>query len=122
MAKKKVAKKKAPKRNLPFNCRKKKNMLAIRLDHALDQCGLTVNELAFASGCSHITLYNILNERGVMLNNGNTLMGIAIALNVELDWLLDNKPARTAGVGRPVKTGMPSISKRPGAKHMKVKV
>jgi DNA-binding transcriptional MerR regulator len=102
-------------RALPFDASEKKDTLANRLAFAMKQTNTNVGQLAFAAGCSDQTILNILQSHGVMLNNGNTLLGIAIALNVELDWLVDNKiESRTGKV-----TNHPITSKRPGARHMK---
>lgn len=102
-------------RALPFDASEKKDTLANRLAFAMKQTNTTVGDLAFAAGCSDQTILNILQSAGVMLNNGNTLLGIAIALNVELDWLVDNK---VESYSTKV-TNHPITSKRPGARHMK---
>ena len=116
MAKKKTTsrKKAKPKRNLPFNAKEKKHTLAARVNHALEQANMSVAELAYAAGCSDMTIHNILNEKGVMLNNGNTLLGIAMALEVELDWLVHNIPNKRKAK---VKTGAKPIARRNSKKY-----
>lgn len=102
-------------RALPFDVALKKDTLATRLAFAMKQTNTSVPDLAFAAGCSDQTVFNILQSHGVMLNNGNTLLGIAVALNVELDWLIDNRIESDI----PKVTDHPNTAKRPGARHMK---
>jgi hypothetical protein len=102
-------------RALPFHVVDKKQTLAQRLAFAMKQANASAAEVAFAGGISEMTLHNMLTARGSMLNNGNTLLGVAIALNVELDWLVGHAPQRT-------RTGHPSLNARPGAKHAKTGV
>jgi hypothetical protein len=105
-------KKKQGPRALPFDVVGKKQTLAQRLAFAMKQANASAAEVAFAGGISEMTLHNILTARGSMLNNGNTLLGVAIALNVELDWLVGHAPQRT-------RTDHPNLNSRPGGKYAK---
>jgi hypothetical protein len=98
-------------RTTPFSVVAKKQVLASRLQFALRQTNSEITDVAFAAGISHTTLINMLEAKGSMLNNGNTILGVALALNVEVDWLLDNTPKRT-------KTDHPNTRSRAGAKYM----
>lgn len=98
-------------RTAPFSVVAKKQVLASRLQFALRQTNSQIADVAFAAGISHQTLINMLEAKGSMLNNGNTILGVALALNVEVDWLLDNTPKRT-------KTDHPNTRTRAGAKYM----
>ena len=99
-------------RKLPFDVASRKQILANRLAFAMKQANAAASEVAFAAGISEMTLHNMLQARGTMLNNGNTLLGVAMALNVELDWLVSHAPVRTG-------TGHPNLNTRPGGKHAK---
>lgn len=104
-----MARKAKPKRQRPFAMREKKRILAARIDHAIEQSGMTVGEIAWAAGCSDQTVYNIIHEEGVILPQGPTLLGLAMALDVEIDWMLHHVPNRKRAR---TKTGAKRLSRR----------
>lgn len=103
-------KKKAP---LPFTHSKVKKYLSIRVQHGMNQANLSVELLAWKAGLSIPTVRRILNCEGVIVNNGGTLLGLAMALNVELGWLVDFKPTGRRYAGKSTKS---STSKKKAKK------
>ena len=103
------------KRTTPFDMPHVRATLANRVRFAMEQCGYRQSDLAFHAGLSMYTLYNVLEGAYKTLPHGRTILGLAVALNVEVDWLLGHTVKKT-------KSGMPRESRtatRPGARYAK---